>query len=186
MTAQILKSARQSRRPLRWFGRRRDRLPRWRCRRLMPWTCPPRRPTPTTRSTWLTRSAGSCTNRARCSCYSTAPLFRCQPTSRATAGCSSPAIRSARCSRTSICRWHRPPGCCPGRLPIPQPGWSGYTVPFNTLGIPTISVPCGFLRAGFPIGLQVSGPSLGEAQVLAPAHAYEQATGWHHRLPALS
>jgi aspartyl-tRNA(Asn)/glutamyl-tRNA(Gln) amidotransferase subunit A len=59
------------------------------------------------------------------------------------------------------------------------------TVPFNVLGIPTISVPCGFSRAGLPIGLQISGPRLGEAWVLALAHAYERATEWHRRAAAV-
>jgi aspartyl-tRNA(Asn)/glutamyl-tRNA(Gln) amidotransferase subunit A len=59
------------------------------------------------------------------------------------------------------------------------------TVPFNVLGIPAISVPCGFTRAGLPIGLQISGPRLGEAAVLSLANSYEQATDWHHREPAL-
>jgi aspartyl-tRNA(Asn)/glutamyl-tRNA(Gln) amidotransferase subunit A len=59
------------------------------------------------------------------------------------------------------------------------------TYPFNIYGIPTISVPCGFTRAGLPIGLQISGPRLGEARVLALAHAYEQATEWHRREPPL-
>ena len=57
------------------------------------------------------------------------------------------------------------------------------TLPFNVYGIPTISVPCGFTRAGLPIGLQISGPPLGEARVLALAHAYERATRWHEREP---
>jgi aspartyl-tRNA(Asn)/glutamyl-tRNA(Gln) amidotransferase subunit A len=59
------------------------------------------------------------------------------------------------------------------------------TVPFNALGIPTISAPCGFTRAGLPIGLQISGPRLAEARVFALAHAYEQATEWHLRQPPL-
>jgi aspartyl-tRNA(Asn)/glutamyl-tRNA(Gln) amidotransferase subunit A len=59
------------------------------------------------------------------------------------------------------------------------------TVPFNVLGIPTISVPCGFSRAGLPIGLQISGPRLGEARLLALAHAYERATDWHRRVPSI-
>jgi aspartyl-tRNA(Asn)/glutamyl-tRNA(Gln) amidotransferase subunit A len=59
------------------------------------------------------------------------------------------------------------------------------TLPFNVYGLPTISVPCGFTRAGLPIGLQISGPRLGEARVLALANAYEQATDWHEREPAL-
>jgi len=59
------------------------------------------------------------------------------------------------------------------------------TLPFNVYGLPTISVPCGFTRAGLPIGLQLSGPPLGEARVLALARAYEQATDWHLREPPL-
>jgi len=55
------------------------------------------------------------------------------------------------------------------------------TLPFNVLGIPAISVPCGFTRGGLPIGMQIIGPRLGEARVLALAHAYEQATDWHRR-----
>jgi aspartyl-tRNA(Asn)/glutamyl-tRNA(Gln) amidotransferase subunit A len=59
------------------------------------------------------------------------------------------------------------------------------TVPFNSLGIPTISVPCGFSRSGLPIGLQLSGPRLAEVRVLALGHAYEQATEWRRRHPTL-
>jgi aspartyl-tRNA(Asn)/glutamyl-tRNA(Gln) amidotransferase subunit A len=60
------------------------------------------------------------------------------------------------------------------------------TVPFNTFGIPAISLPCGFSREGLPIGLQISGPRLGELDVLALAHAYEQATDWHELRPPLT
>jgi aspartyl-tRNA(Asn)/glutamyl-tRNA(Gln) amidotransferase subunit A len=59
------------------------------------------------------------------------------------------------------------------------------TAPFNLYGIPTISVPCGFSSSGLPIGLQISGPRLGEVSVLALAHAFEQATEWHRRRPPL-
>ena len=60
------------------------------------------------------------------------------------------------------------------------------TLPFNMYGIPTISIPCGFSRSGLPIGLQLSGPRLGEVEVLALAHAYEQATDWHNQRPPLA
>ncbi|MBH98518.1 MAG: Asp-tRNA(Asn)/Glu-tRNA(Gln) amidotransferase GatCAB subunit A [Rhodospirillaceae bacterium] len=59
------------------------------------------------------------------------------------------------------------------------------TLPFNLYGTPAISVPCGFSREGLPIGLQISGPRLGETQVLGLAHAYEQVTQWHLRRPPL-
>lgn len=57
------------------------------------------------------------------------------------------------------------------------------TTPFNIFGLPTISIPCGFSRTGLPIGLQVSGPLLGEANVLALAAAYQAHTDWHRRAP---
>jgi aspartyl-tRNA(Asn)/glutamyl-tRNA(Gln) amidotransferase subunit A len=60
------------------------------------------------------------------------------------------------------------------------------TLPFDVYGIPTISVPCGFTRAGLPIGVQIAGPRLGETRVLALAHAYEQATDWHRQAPGLA
>jgi aspartyl-tRNA(Asn)/glutamyl-tRNA(Gln) amidotransferase subunit A len=70
---------------------------------------------------------------------------------------------------------------------VPQPGGVApslrNTQPFDIYGLPTISIPCGFSRAGLPIGLQISGPNLGEPQVLALAHAFEQATEWHRRSP---
>ena len=59
------------------------------------------------------------------------------------------------------------------------------TRPFNVLGLPTISVPCGFTSDGLPIGLQITGAAGDEARVLALAHRYEQATDWHTRRPSL-
>lgn len=60
------------------------------------------------------------------------------------------------------------------------------TLPFDYYGIPTISIPCGFSRDGLPIGMQISGPRLGEVDVLTLAHAYERATEWHRRGPPLA
>ena len=57
------------------------------------------------------------------------------------------------------------------------------TAPFNLFGIPTINVACGLSRSGLPIGLQISGPRLGELPVFALAHAYEQATPWRFQRP---
>jgi aspartyl-tRNA(Asn)/glutamyl-tRNA(Gln) amidotransferase subunit A len=69
--------------------------------------------------------------------------------------------------------------------PAAEPSLIRNTLPFNVFGIPAINVPCGFSRAGLPIGLQIIGPRLGEARVLALAHAYEQATEWHRREPPI-
>ena len=63
--------------------------------------------------------------------------------------------------------------------------WLRNTRPFNAYGIPTISIPCGFTRAGLPIGLQIAGPSFREADLLSFARTYERATSWHKRTPML-
>jgi aspartyl-tRNA(Asn)/glutamyl-tRNA(Gln) amidotransferase subunit A len=57
------------------------------------------------------------------------------------------------------------------------------TNPLNFLGIPAISLPCGFTSDGLPIGLQLAGRWWDEATVLRAAHAYERATEWHLRRP---
>ena len=49
------------------------------------------------------------------------------------------------------------------------------TRPFNVLGLPAISIPCGVTKSGLPIGLQIAGGHWREDQVLRLAHAYEQA-----------
>jgi aspartyl-tRNA(Asn)/glutamyl-tRNA(Gln) amidotransferase subunit A len=64
----------------------------------------------------------------------------------------------------------------------PEPG---NTRSLDDYGLPTITIPCGFSKAGMPIGMQISGPNLAEVNVLALAHAYQQATDWHKRRPPL-
>ncbi|MEM8951061.1 MAG: amidase [Pseudomonadota bacterium] len=59
------------------------------------------------------------------------------------------------------------------------------TIPFNFLGLPAISLPCGFSKEGLPIGLQIVGKAFDEATILDIAHAYEQATTWGERRPAM-
>jgi aspartyl-tRNA(Asn)/glutamyl-tRNA(Gln) amidotransferase subunit A len=56
---------------------------------------------------------------------------------------------------------------------------------FDVLGLPAISIPCGFTRDGMPIGLQITGPRFGESRVLTLAHAYQQITDWHTRSPVM-
>jgi aspartyl-tRNA(Asn)/glutamyl-tRNA(Gln) amidotransferase subunit A len=61
-----------------------------------------------------------------------------------------------------------------------------YTFPFDVLGLPAISVPCGFSATGSPIGLQFVAKPFDEATALRVAYAYEQATEWHTRRPTLT
>ena len=57
---------------------------------------------------------------------------------------------------------------------------------FDVLGLPAISVPCGFTHDGMPIGLQITGPRFGESRVLTLAHAYQTITGWHTHTPLVA
>ncbi|MEN3951377.1 amidase [Iodidimonas sp. SYSU 1G8] len=51
--------------------------------------------------------------------------------------------------------------------------WTPFTFPFNITGQPAASVPCGFTKAGLPIGLQIVGPWGSEALILRAARALE-------------
>lgn len=50
-----------------------------------------------------------------------------------------------------------------------------YTVTANLAGIPGVSVPCGFTRAGLPVGLQLLGHQFQEGLLLRLAQAYMDA-----------
>ncbi len=62
--------------------------------------------------------------------------------------------------------------------------FTGLTRPFNTLGIPALSLPCGFDTSGLPIGLQIVGRPFDEATLYRIGHAYQGATDHHRKVPA--
>lgn len=53
-----------------------------------------------------------------------------------------------------------------------------YTISVNLAGLPAIALPCGFSKAGLPIGMQLIGRAFEEDLLLRAAHAYEQTTNW--------
>lgn len=64
-----------------------------------------------------------------------------------------------------------------------------FTIGANLAGLPAISIPAGFsrateLRPALPIGLQLTGPRLGEPSLLRVAAAHEAATRWHLERPS--
>jgi len=63
-----------------------------------------------------------------------------------------------------------------------------FTIATNLAGIPGLSLPCGFAQVDgrpLPIGLQLLGKPLEEANLFQIAHAYEQSTPWHKVRPTL-
>jgi len=60
------------------------------------------------------------------------------------------------------------------------------TFPFSSLLWPSVTVPCGFTSSGLPVGLQISAAPGADLVALRLAHAYEQATEWHKRVPPIA
>ena len=58
-----------------------------------------------------------------------------------------------------------------------------FTLPASLAGLPGMSVPVGFGKGGMPVGLQLIGNYLKEAQLLNVAHQYQGATDFHLRQP---
>ena len=62
---------------------------------------------------------------------------------------------------------------------------SNVFTPSNVARNPALVLPCGFSGAGLPVGMQLIGRPFGDATVLRAGHAYQAATDWHERRPAL-
>jgi aspartyl-tRNA(Asn)/glutamyl-tRNA(Gln) amidotransferase subunit A len=75
---------------------------------------------------------------------------------------------------------HGPPGTETKFMAV-----SANTRPFNYLGLPAISVPCGFDPNGCPIGLQIAGRPFAEARIMKLADAYQRDTDFHSRRPPM-
>ena len=59
------------------------------------------------------------------------------------------------------------------------------TIPWNVTGSPALATCCGFSANGLPLSFTIVGRPFDEATVLRVGHAYEQATPWRQRRPAL-
>jgi len=63
---------------------------------------------------------------------------------------------------------------------------SSFTTPFNVGGNPALSVCSGFAENGLPFSLQITGKLFDDATVLRVGDAYEKATPWRKKRPALA
>ena len=61
-----------------------------------------------------------------------------------------------------------------------------FTIPFNLTGQPALTVCAGYGEGGLPVGVQLVGRPFEDATVLRAGHAYEQATTWRARRPAMA
>lgn len=60
-------------------------------------------------------------------------------------------------------------------------------IPASIAGLPALSIPCGQIRQGLPIGMQIVGPySMREGLVMKVGHAFQCATNYHLARPSLS
>jgi aspartyl-tRNA(Asn)/glutamyl-tRNA(Gln) amidotransferase subunit A len=63
--------------------------------------------------------------------------------------------------------------------------WTPFSYPFNLTQQPAASVPCGFTKAGLPVGLHVVGRMFEDRKVLQVCAAYENAVTWNEKRPLL-
>jgi amidase len=63
--------------------------------------------------------------------------------------------------------------------------WMRSCTLFSATGCPALSVPGGFTDDGLPVGLQIIGAPRADRRVLEAGHAFEQATQFWQRRPAL-
>jgi len=61
--------------------------------------------------------------------------------------------------------------------------WCSIAYAFTVLGVPAMSIPCGFTQSGLPVGLQIAAPVREEARLLSAASALENLLRLSDQLP---
>jgi aspartyl-tRNA(Asn)/glutamyl-tRNA(Gln) amidotransferase subunit A len=56
----------------------------------------------------------------------------------------------------------------------------------NLAGLPALSVPTGFSKAGLPTAMQIVGAPLSDRKALALGQLYQETTDWHRRRPTIA
>ena len=70
--------------------------------------------------------------------------------------------------------------------PVGPSDWSPFTYVLNLTGQPAASIPAGWTDEGLPVGLQIVGRHLADETVLRASAAFEAASPWADRWPALA
>jgi aspartyl-tRNA(Asn)/glutamyl-tRNA(Gln) amidotransferase subunit A len=63
---------------------------------------------------------------------------------------------------------------------------ANFTMPFNVTGYPAMSVCSGFGAGGLPVAIQIAAKPFQDGTLLRVAHAYEMATTWRAKRPAMT
>jgi amidase len=63
--------------------------------------------------------------------------------------------------------------------------WMEVVIGPSMVGLPVAAMPAGFSEQGLPTGIQIIGPPRADRRVLEMAAAYERATDWLSRMPAI-
>lgn len=58
-----------------------------------------------------------------------------------------------------------------------------FTISTNLAGIPSLALPCGFTKAGLPVGMQILGPHFSEESLFEVGKNYQKITSWHLEKP---
>ena len=61
-----------------------------------------------------------------------------------------------------------------------------YTAPASIIGLPALSIPCGFDDNGFPVGMQLMGRASDESTLLKAGLCFEQNTDYHIKRPVIN
>ena len=70
-----------------------------------------------------------------------------------------------------------------GKKALSTVDWITYTYPFNMVGLPAASIPCGWTSGGLPIGMQIVGRQYDEKTVLQVSKAFEEVSPWQAKRP---
>lgn len=65
-------------------------------------------------------------------------------------------------------------------------GWFSFTYPFNMIGLPAASIPCGWTKCNLLIGMQIIGKRYDEKTVLQVSKAFQDMAPWQDKKPKLT
>jgi amidase len=72
-----------------------------------------------------------------------------------------------------------------GQVPEQLAALLRYTAPFDMSGHPSLTVPASFTAKGLPVAVQFIGKLFDESAICRAGRAFQFATNWHRKHPAI-